>query len=363
MCDSDSGSLMRLKFLRDIGRDVYVRVLEVDHQIKEDNTNQEIDVEKNMAREREIFLRAVLQLLNQKESTRPGIMGNNTLQKNSKVINEDEDMYDVIRLGLLRKCSRGGKFSALTAGNMSQWKLKYVELRHGALCYNDYHGAELSNLQDVKLYEQVHNRRYIHLSIDSCICRVVQSERPEGSRIFEIAMVGGPRRFWMANTSEECYEWVRAIHTAMVGSDFGKIRGIDLNDHAAVLHSSLIADGGDLPPPLSINDEIPFRRPVSNKKDCLWLSMDGAAAPYAEDMSLFMHLHNSFVDAPDEEIYRKLLSGLNKEHVKITIPVLFIKVFSPVTSVCLLLLTSFLLVSICRARQSMQTSRYHPKTL
>eukprot|EP00981_Chlorochromonas_danica_P015170 scaffold10764_cov159-Ochromonas_danica.AAC.24 len=327
MCDSDSGSLMRLKFLRDIGRDVYVRVLEVDHQIKEDNTNQEIDVEKNMAREREIFLRAVLQLLNQKESTRPGILGNNTVHKNSKVINEDEDMYDVIRLGLLRKCSRSGKFSALTAGNMSQWKLKYVELRHGALCYNDYHGAELSNLQDVKLYEQVHNRRYIHLSIDSCICRVVQSDRPEGSRIFEIAMVGGPRRFWMANTSEECYEWVRAIHTAMVGSDFGKIRGIDLNDHAAVLHSSLIADGGDLPPPLSINDEIPFRRPVSNKNDCLWLSMDGAAAPYAEDMSLFMHLHNSFVDAPDEETYRKLLNGLNKEHVKITIPVLFIKVW------------------------------------
>lgn len=330
MSGGDSNALIRLRFLRNIGRDVYVRITEIDHHfdISGDAQDTEAVQQHNMAREREIFLRAALQLLNQRESRGPvdtSVSARKPGKAAAAAAEADGEMYDVIRLGILRKCSRSGKFSAMAAGNMSHWKMKYVEVRHGALSYDDYHGSnDHHNMQTMRSYEATapNNRRYIHLSIDSCICRVVQS-----GRVFEIAMVGGPRRFWMANTPEECLEWVKAIHAAMVGSSFGRIRGLDWTESSAMLHSNLIADGGDLPPPLTIHDDVPFRNHqfAEGKANSPWLSMEGAAAPYAEDMSLFMHLHNAFVEADDEISYRKLLCGLHRDQVHITIPVLFIK--------------------------------------
>ncbi len=88
----------------------------------------------NMTMEREIFLRAALQLLDQREH------GNATNEKKKvknffkrykssnakKASTTDESAMDVIRYGSLRKANRRYK----SVVPMEGWKRKFVELRH-----------------------------------------------------------------------------------------------------------------------------------------------------------------------------------------------------------------------------------------
>jgi hypothetical protein len=93
------------------------------------------------------------------------------------------------------------------------WKVKYVELRRGNLCYYEDSGE---------------GRKIIHLRQSDTIVRVSSSRGP--GFVFELIVQGSPARFWAASSEEERLSWVRAIRAAMIGGD-GFRRELDLAPH------------------------------------------------------------------------------------------------------------------------------------
>lgn len=359
---SEVKSIVRLRFLNQLNRDHFVRVCEIE-QFQSFLSNDYHERAQSLAhshvvREREIFLRAALQLLDQKEALKVELQTQNSNNMNNRnnsetrksIYNtsrqqqhsEETEMHDVIRLGLLQKSSRGGALQSLKAVH---WKCKYVELRHGLFSYDDHIALNSTNGQSMQTlnhaeHSNVITRRVIQLNVESCVCRLVRTGQKNNDRIFEISVIGGPRRFWMAATHEECLEWVRAIHTAMLGDRYlsssnrldwinhitnsihdGVHHGVGIGsaEDSSLNHDSHAEEKSDVEDNLLCSNS-------SSGKEPSWLSMEGAAAPYALDMSHFMHLQQTFGTVRDDNEYQEILRRLHQEKVKITIPVLFIKV-------------------------------------
>jgi hypothetical protein len=368
---------VRVRFLSNLGRDYYVQIAEFvtedTHRQHDGSQNKSTDPEhlqsqlqRNMEREREIFLKASLQLLDLQDANyttqqryvhsnhngvnpqslkRDTSSGTQTHRAGHPTTNhhDENNRYDVIRLGLLRK----GRHGAFSPGNNPtlNWKRKYVELRHGVFTYDDFNAVGSINIEDLTTCDQsnIATRRSIPLSIDHTICRVYESYQDD--RVFEIVVDNGPRRIWMANSASECQEWIRAIHSAMLGISSNKSvnaanvlvsvlgNGVDTSFSFQSHHSDNYSGGNGATNNSKHGED--SKDSSSKQKDSIihqdhghghnWLSIDGAAAPYAHDMSYFLSLQQEF-NQSSEEGYRNLLRTMLLEKAEITIPVLFIKV-------------------------------------
>jgi hypothetical protein len=101
----------------------------------------------------------------------------------------------------------------------TKWKVKYVELRRGNLCYYEDSGQ---------------GRKTIHLRQTDTF--VQESENKPGY-VFELSVQGSPARFWMASSEEERQTWIRRIRAAMIGGEEGSRRELDLGPHREALDS------------------------------------------------------------------------------------------------------------------------------
>mmetsp|Transcript_40744 Transcript_40744/g.85591 ORF Transcript_40744/g.85591 Transcript_40744/m.85591 type:complete len:641 (-) Transcript_40744:64-1986(-) len=137
---------------------------------------------RNFEREHGIFLRAIMDLLTERDQLAIAA-----------------DVNGQIKSGSLRKASHRIK---------GLWKTKYVEIRRGTFSYFDDNGKQRNENNVAKLL-----RKDIPLRASSCTCRAVKIRSIKGAA-FELK-VGGSRRYWVANTKEERQSWIQAIHIAM----------------------------------------------------------------------------------------------------------------------------------------------------
>ena len=404
--ENDESFQVRVRFLNNLGRDHYVQITEcirLNHSLdfQQDHDLHPRDVlEKNMAREREIFLRASLQLLDKLDAGTSNLCSQQTKNKEHVPSSSsssgshgqqhhhskhhanssshasssthqhqsaENTMYDVIRLGFLKKAKAsnfpGHSNHHHSSSHHIHWKKKYVELRHGLFTYDDIQVGGNATLLELTNSDQSNltTRRSISLSYDQTICQVYKNPNPQyqDDSILEISNVNGTKRLWMAASAEECQEWIRAIHAAMLGNP-STSKSLNSANSVNVLASVIRSDldtsisyqshgnnsdnnsgnsqenGGT-----STNTHDPQALPKLKKhhsrelfevqgssKASHWLSIDGAAAPYAHDMSHFLNMQHEImnIEPMQEDRYRQLLFGLFSDHIKITIPVLFIKV-------------------------------------
>ncbi|EEC44904.1 predicted protein [Phaeodactylum tricornutum CCAP 1055/1] len=104
----------------------------------------------------------------------------------------------------------------------SNWKVKYVELRRGNLCYYEDSGAS-------------GGRKIIHLRQTDTAVRKVSSKA--SGYVFEVSVQGYPSRVWMANSPEERQEWMKAIQAAVIGETDDLHRELDLTPHQKTLET------------------------------------------------------------------------------------------------------------------------------
>ena len=143
----------------------------------------------NFAMEHRIFLRALLGLLNERESTATEIGMNDP---------------NVIKCGPLKKASH------VLSGI---WKMKYVEIRRGMLTY--FEDAVSGDKDACSLLQ-----KNIPLDSNETSCRAVKIHRNGlnmvPGAIFELK-VGKFGRLWLARSRAERQTWIQAINEAMVG--------------------------------------------------------------------------------------------------------------------------------------------------
>lgn len=151
----------------------------------------------NLAVEHRIFLRAVLELIAQRDNLATEVGMNDP---------------NVLMSGTLKKASHLMK---------GAWKVKYVELRRGMFSY--YEDAVSGRHQLMRSSGSAELlRKNIPLEANACQCRAVRLHQkalnitPRGA-IFELAIAGRPKRLWMANSRDQRQAWIQAIHDAMVG--------------------------------------------------------------------------------------------------------------------------------------------------
>ena len=260
-----------------------------------------------VAREREIFLRAALQLLDQKDAGLPDA-ANNGNNSNSNHNNNGvswrssalrptrgtpDSRMDAIRFGPLRKAVRGGNWPTMS----SMWKPKYVELRHGVFSYEDEAPSRYGLGGGGG--EHALNKKNIALTVDTCRCRAFKIRSPQGDCVFELTLFGGPRRLWQTGSPAERDAWVSSISTAMIGSAGDFFAGDFVGKPeipASLIGAQGLSHGLSL---LAFNsnnsDHHPNHYSSTNHQDVssddstisTMLSVEGAAAPYAEDISKF----------------------------------------------------------------------------
>lgn len=130
----------------------------------------------NITKEREIFLRAALQLLDHREhQTAPKKHSN---KRNVNDSNE-EDMADVIRCGSIRKLHRYSSISIT-------WKKKFAELRHGLFSYENESKKWFSKSGRTSNRK----KKAIVLSSQFCKCKPVLWKGIYARCVFEITTTG-----------------------------------------------------------------------------------------------------------------------------------------------------------------------------
>jgi len=145
----------------------------------------------NFYSEHAVFLRAVLQLLDEREK-----IG----------VEAAVDDPNTIKTGPLKKkmSLRRGKGGFGPLG----WKMKYVEIRKGIFSYyensKDSGGALL--------------RKNLSLRTNICSCRSVpKMDLGTNGFVFELINESGRSTAWMSNSKEERSAWIRAINEGMIG--------------------------------------------------------------------------------------------------------------------------------------------------
>lgn len=134
------------------------------------------------------LLQAVLQLLAERDQV--GVEGSTDSTEN------------IWRKGPLKKLSFSvGRRKHQRPAVAGAWNVKYVELRHGNLCYYDDTAGT--------------GRKTIHLRQADTL---VQESLYRGPGfVFELLVQGSPTRYWMASSEEERQAWMKAIQAAMIG--------------------------------------------------------------------------------------------------------------------------------------------------
>jgi hypothetical protein len=161
----------------------------------------------NFAMEHRILLRAVLDLLAERDRHAP-VVGMN-------------DPF-IVKSGPLKKASH------LVRGT---WKVKYVEIRRGMFSYYENAISKDATGEGELL------RKDIPLEAHSCTCRAVKLHQKAlklapGGALFELT-VNGSKRLWMANSREEREAWIQAVNNSMAGASV--TRGDSSTDHRGLV--------------------------------------------------------------------------------------------------------------------------------
>lgn len=274
-------------------------------------SNSELKI---ISKEREIFLKAALQLLDKEEKalrTGTPISSAVTSKPKAKNIRNSDIDHDIIRYGILKKASHTGPFSALTP----QWRKKYVELRHGQFGYEEGPSGWKGDTSGK-------NKKIIPLSVGGCQCRPFKIRSPKGDCVFELTLYGGSRRLWMARSEKERNAWVEAIHAAMIGSG-GNVLGLS---PTSVVPFSRYAFGVSYDVDSSTHS-LDSRASLSNdQKLSRFESWEGPAAIFALDISKYYTVQSAVRDVSDRWDYKIILERLYQNNVEITVPVFYVRV-------------------------------------
>ncbi len=279
------------------GGSITLRATEV-HSIVEEKKRREADRKAAavVSREREMFLRAALQLLDQRESGSGDneVLSGETRRPKVKP-HEGDNENDTIRIGPLKKYSKGSLLKG-TGGLAYHWIDKYIELRHGSFAYYEEDHSSL-----FELISGASNSKVIKLSVDTCYCKPVKlsdkDDQPphafvqEDSAdlddcVFELSIKGGQQRLWRASSRRERDNWVRSINTAMIGSagDF-TLDGTDPTDHTIYVPQSpqVVTNNKGAASSSSVNN-------AGHSATTTSVSVDGINTPGAASNSIDMNL-------------------------------------------------------------------------
>ena len=300
----------------------------------ETSVNIEEVLKTNNDREKSIFLRAALQLLDEENSAAvlkcSKALSDDNIHEKQRATYNTSDFFrskgklsqsqgtcpvnrvfreDNIRFGWLKKASKGGTFAPVS----SIWKAKFVELRHGFFSYeDDFSGTKKAV------------KKNIPLSMDVCYCQVTKMCEKDGDCVFELSMRGGIRRMWQAASERDRDAWVVSINASMTKSpqrflEPSKEYLSSKNSMRSLLEQSINSNS-------SMNS--------NESKICYssFTSRDGAAAPYADEISRYSAVMHVIKSVESVESYRHIIDQLRGIQLKITIPVFFVKVRTTVIS-------------------------------
>lgn len=299
-------------------------------------TTEEV-LKTNNDREKSIFLRAALQLLDEENSAAvlkcSKALSDDNIHEKQRATYNTSDFFrsskgktthpqaqgtcllnrvfreDNIRYGWLKKASKGGTFAPVS----SVWKAKFVELRHGFFCYED-------DFSGTKRTFPV--KKNIPLSMDMCYCQVTKTCEKDGDCVFELSMRGGIRRMWQAASVRDRDAWVMSINASMTKSpqrflEPSKEYLSSKNSMKNLLEQSMNSTGTGTGTVNSHDSGICFSSMTSR---------DGAAAPYADEISRYSAVMHVIKSVESVESYRHIIDQLRGIQLKITIPVFFVKV-------------------------------------
>jgi hypothetical protein len=308
--------------------------------------------ERNMCRERKLFVIAALQLLESHER-----------EAYDSVVAPAEGVensgYDIILSGFLKKGTKPTVSMSMSSGKVAGgyvWKSKYVELKHKEFTYFDddtedqplmvssqhsYHPPLAGSGSQQLLHAQWQSqhaasagtKKVIPLTVEACACRIISLDlsdsqhtapNPEdsGKTAFEICVLGGPRRVFRAGSALECARWVEAINTAMAGRGVSLPLRSDL-EQSSRLENSLRRRHSDAPekPQWSA---APGLRSVTGGYDDGGPS-EGAAGPFAQSIAQYLawqqHLHAIETD----DAFRAAVRSLADSAVSFSVPVAYIR--------------------------------------
>jgi hypothetical protein len=147
---------------------------------------------------------------------------------------------------------------------------------------------------------------------------VLLSGHKDGDCVFELSMRGGIRRMWQAASERDRDAWVVSINASMTKSpqrflEPSKEYLSSKNSMRSLLEQSINSNS-------SMN---------SNESKICYSSLtsrDGAAAPYADEISRYSAVMHVIKSVESVESYRHIIDQLRGIQLKITIPVFFVKV-------------------------------------
>jgi hypothetical protein len=296
------------------------------------------DLTQNFASEHRIFVRAILQLL---------------AERDRFALEADANDPHPLKAGPLKKATG-------LVGGVGMWRVKYVEVRRGLLSYYEDTtegagpptpaslvrrrtggttevggvaaagsgsaawgaggeggggggggGGPRSGTHSAALGaaggggsgpDPALRRKSIPLRADTCTCRAVKVQskalshtplQPSGA-VLELSVRGGPRRLWMCNTREERQVWIRAIHEAMIGGSV--TRGDNFSEYE-----------------------------VERKRGGIFPSSSRAAvsarSPHREDLDRYMRLQEELRNADSKASYVGALAELYSGTKSLRVPV------------------------------------------
>ena len=302
------------------GFELYVKALEVGQIPAGDD--QDISKGSNdlpgprMVREREIFLRAAIQLLDKSAQKIPP---NNSFAVTQSHIDVVQDSF---RYGVLRKATRAGSLVGIAKRTLTPvWTSKLVFLRYGIFCYSD------------QLEDRSTKRKVIELSSNRCYCRPITLPCTDENRVFELTEYGGARRLWLTSSERERDEWVAAIRASMTRNVNTEADGDNTNIKLDFDLSQLQA------PPLGEYSSNPccgqtelssnYQDSSSNSSSTTTTAettVVGAAAWYTADICIYHTLKRVFENMQSPDEFVQVVDKMRDGGISLRMPVFYIKV-------------------------------------
>ena len=173
----------------------------------------------------------------------------------------------------------------------------------------------------------------------------------DGDFVFELSMRGGSRRLWQAASLRDRNSWITAINQAMIRSPERFLEPsiptlntpnmtmkllLDQSVSTNQMHTgaytntqanSSFSNNNNSYSNNSQNNNFSsnFSSTSQNNSHTSLTSSVGAAAPYADEISRFFSIMLVIKSVESVEHYRDIIDQLRSIHLKITVPVFFVK--------------------------------------
>lgn len=280
--------------------------------------------------ERQLFLRAALQLLDERDSL---LQNGASSSHNASSSSRTAFRSDVIRFGRLKKAN---KRNALSSMAPRVWKSKVVEIKYGIFYYEDEAISKSDFIDNVW-------RKSIPLSASTTTCREVKGKGANANCIFQLSTTGGSKRTFLASSQTDRDAWIQAIYTAM-SSCPSQASSTPVAAVAASVEKSLdkkgsfsLFKGATKQRIRAIGDSAWLTLPEAT--DLLALqstsSLPGPAAKFAQDVTAYCAEQTKFTAAATAEDFQQAVHNLRDQRLSIRVPVFFVKVsFMPIKVHC-----------------------------